>query len=172
MPYLHETLDTRWPTYRLRLPGAPLAVIGGACELVVRRPARQLYTWGYVAYHLGEKRLVWLKDYWVRYDPADRGIEGVIIEKLRDAQVPHLPRVLYATGYDDAPCRSTVSQDYLIDRDDWVFQHRARTVPRHHVQVVEELLYPVTFARDSQHLVQVFRDVFESKCRIHVWCGC
>lgn len=160
IPYLHETLDTRWPVWVVDLKHKPYAAIGRKCRLIIGR-----YVWhdnatGYIAWEPARHRLVFYKNSWVRREGWALPLsEGTILRQLKGRSVSHLPIVYYGTGSCTSFPRVSLNQLFETKNHGGKLLRDCATM---HVQLVEEILYPLTYIRNSRQLVSAIRDVLDS----------
>ncbi|KAJ3548965.1 hypothetical protein NM688_g5231 [Phlebia brevispora] len=168
MPMLldvHKTLDKRYPCYKVHLDEAQC---GQSCEIIIRRPfvlPRSLMsrsTKGYIGYHLQEKRLVFLKDFW----PAEHSQKPLneidAYRLLTSHNIPRLPNVLYA-GY--VSTTEGADQQMLSlhhanghGRYELAWQRHGEAKERKHLRIAQDIAYPMDYIRNSKQLVSVIRD--------------
>ena len=157
---LCDTLDTKWPVFRLDL-GEDLARIGERCTLIIGRYYHANWQRHYYAYHTGEKRLLLYKDGWPsKCDCTCEYAEGEAIARLDALDVPHLPGVVYTTVR-DAYQKPTWFRHSLTDR--YAGWNEDGIEHKEHTQTVMELTYHMKYVENSKHLVQVVRDMLESE---------
>lgn len=163
--YLNPTFDPRYPTYKVTVHDSK-----GNIELIVRRPFSDAKstcgraTRGYVAYHVKEQRLVFMKDYW-RTDDSLTLSEAEIYERLYKADVPHLPEnlaagdVLLPNGHP----QETLTQLYTSpNKPPYVTlmqSYRLRKLVHH--RVAQQLAFPLSASLHSKEAVEAIHDAVE-----------
>ncbi|KAI0077424.1 hypothetical protein K474DRAFT_1707306 [Panus rudis PR-1116 ss-1] len=89
--YMQLSLDPSYPAYTIEVGKHTLVVMRPFSDSNFRsRIVSGRSTRAYAAYHLQEKRLLFLKDYW-RTEHSSMASEGEIYSWLEDADVPFLP---------------------------------------------------------------------------------
>ncbi|THG96898.1 hypothetical protein EW026_g5017 [Hermanssonia centrifuga] len=158
-PHFDSTLDTSYPTCKILFCDS---CNGERSSFIVRRPFSEIpfpcgrATRGYIAWDVGRKKLVFLKDTW-RPEESSRLSEKEAYETLAEHKVPYVPTFLIAEDVRSStgePQR-TMTQDY----SDIPFGSRcAHLRPHIHHRIVQELALPLVMMRRSKQLVQAIRN--------------
>ncbi|THG97886.1 hypothetical protein EW026_g4191 [Hermanssonia centrifuga] len=163
IPMVEDTLDKRHPTYKIHFD---LTDKTPPFDLIVRRPfynkpiIEDSGTRCYIGYHLGLRRLVFLKDFWPPHTPKQGIIEPDMYHFLASLKVTHLPDVLYA----DTPFwRSSNANPSFSLTQDLAGKFQGCNASKHlyariHARIVQDIAYPLKSARYSRQLVQAIRD--------------
>lgn len=164
---LHETLDRRFPAYKIRLDQGKC---GQSCEIIVRKPffvqgaLLGRATQGYIGFHLGEKRLVFLKDCWA--DDRKQQIKEVDVYcRLSGHDIPHLPAILYAgyvKGAEGAVQHTITGSCCSRGQYPWAPDH-FKMRRRVHIRIAQDILYPIDHVCSSRQLVSTIRDALKGE---------
>lgn len=150
IPHTEVSLDRTYPAYKIHVEDVPLC----SFHLIIRRPffikehMTSGSTRGYLAYHVQEQRLVFLKDFW-NLDVFWHVSEAEMYGYLETLDVPHLPRNLFAGGVRDSSGKLQRTATHTIST-------HIRT--KIHTRIVQNLLYPLVLAKNSRQMVQAIRD--------------
>ena len=171
--YLDPTLNKDLPAYKIHIKSKTLANEDIEFDLIVQLPFSDCQsligrcTRGYAAYHVQEKRLVFLKDCW-RVDDENTKSEVDIYRLLfaKDKNVSGLPDVI-ALGdvLHDGQLQTTLTQELANDPEPepWFLGcHKLDKLV--HVRIVQELAIPLESAKNSKEAVTSIRDAVVCEC--------
>ncbi|KAK7687988.1 hypothetical protein QCA50_008358 [Cerrena zonata] len=162
--YLDSTVKRPCQAYKLivhdcHMDKATKERIIGETQLIVKCPFSETQspcgraTKGFAAYHLGEHRLVFLKDCW-RTDDERTTSEAKLYELLRDAGVDNLPiNIAMGDVLTDDECQKTLTTKF-----------GASTPPLRqltHHRLVQELAFPLSCALSSEEMIHAIYDTIE-----------
>lgn len=159
--------DTKtWPTWKMHVTNPET---GSATDLVVRRAFvfhRDVFsraTRAYIAYDLGARRLVFVKDSW-RLARSFPEPEFRTLQQLLAQNIPHIPAALYGGDVcepgDDGvsgPEHATTNQNFLADTRYW--SHPEAVIIKHmHHRIVQDIAYPIDENVSPRDFVQALHD--------------
>ena len=110
-------------------------------------------TRGYIAYSIGDERLVFLKDGWPPAYKKTRS-EFEIYQILRAHDVPNIPHVRYGGNVLDVHGRpQTTNCLTLITRATWCMEdYKLRRLVHH--RIVQDIFYPLQSAADEKEFMR------------------
>ncbi|PSR76425.1 hypothetical protein PHLCEN_2v8460 [Hermanssonia centrifuga] len=160
-PHFDLTLDASYSTYKLHVIDSGSGV---RSSFIVQRPFFETplpcgrATQGYIAWDVGRRKLVFLKDTWRPVDSDSSSLsEKEAYEILGEHKIPYVPTVLIAEDVlsSTGEPQQTVTQDY----SEIPFGSRcAHLRPHIHHRIVQELALPLVMMRRSKQLVQAIRN--------------
>jgi hypothetical protein len=174
IPHAEDTINPSYPILRVTVENelfddsGELTGLGDGVEVIVQRPFFRHFsaigraTRGYIAYHLKERRLMFLKDTW-RLVHHMLTPERLICTKLKSAGNRYVPEVLCggdvrANGEHDATqCESWLQFQTLPVGHGELRQFK-------HYRMLQELLYPVWSAKNSRETVIAFYHCLMGEC--------
>lgn len=164
LPNAERSVDESdcYPTWKIHVVDSATRK---STDLVVNRPFSDppsmfgRATRAYIAYDLGARRLVFLKDSW-RPDHPKLRAESKTYRELKMHNVPHIPNVLYGGDVrgSDRREQDTRTQELASVEEYWlaVTQHLERHV---HHRIVQDIAYPLESALDVREFLQVLHDI-------------
>jgi hypothetical protein len=171
LPHAEDTINPRYPVSKIAImddgSGDSVKVntskLPQTVEVLVQRPFVRYFsaigraTFGYIAYHIRNRELMFLKDTWRIIHSLlrpEREICGILKKKFI-----HAPDVVCG-GDVDANGKSDTTQCHTWPRLQTLPMGYGALRQHQHHRLLEELLYPIESAVDSQEAVIAFRHCF------------